>query len=301
MSRCRSTASARSTARYVIAADGMWSPLRKVLGLAEPGYLGEWHAFRQYARNVTGPAARRLYVWFEPDLLPGYAWSFPLPDGRVNIGFGVLRDGSRTVQDMKRLWPELLGRPHIVDALGADVELEDRHTAWPIPAGIDQAVLVARPGAVRRRRGAGDRRDDRRRHRPGAAHRAPRRRGHRRRRRARSPRPCAPATSRRAPPPGRRPSHVGMLLSGWLARPRGRPRRDSRSSALNGWTRRNFARWMFEDEPRAVAAHPRALAPPLPRRPGAFVAHVPLPQPYELAVCPFTSGHSGTRTRRRRR
>ena len=23
-----------------------------------------------------------LFVWFEPDLLPGYAWSFPLPDGR---------------------------------------------------------------------------------------------------------------------------------------------------------------------------------------------------------------------------
>ena len=45
-------------ARYVIAADGMWSPLRKLLGHAEPGYLGEWHAFRQYARGVTGPAAR---------------------------------------------------------------------------------------------------------------------------------------------------------------------------------------------------------------------------------------------------
>ena len=36
-----------------------------------------------------------LYVWFEADLLPGYAWSFPLPGGRANIGFGVLRDGTR--------------------------------------------------------------------------------------------------------------------------------------------------------------------------------------------------------------
>ena len=83
-------------ARYAVAADGMWSPTRKLLGLAEPGYLGEWHAFRQYAHGVTGPAADRLYVWFEPDFLPGYAWSFPLPDGRVNLGFGVLRDGSRS-------------------------------------------------------------------------------------------------------------------------------------------------------------------------------------------------------------
>ena len=79
------------TSRYVVAADGMWSPVRKALGCGEPGYLGEWHAFRQYFDGVTGNAADRLWVWFEPDLLPGYAWSFPLPDGRANVGFGVLR------------------------------------------------------------------------------------------------------------------------------------------------------------------------------------------------------------------
>ena len=128
------------SARYVIAADGMWSPVRKALGLAEPGYLGEWHAFRQYARHVTGPASQHLYVWFDDDLLPGYAWTFPLPGGRVNIGFGVLRDGKRRIQDMKLLWPDLLARPHVRQALGDTVELEDRHTAWPIPARIHQAV-----------------------------------------------------------------------------------------------------------------------------------------------------------------
>ncbi len=79
--------------RYVVAADGMWSPVRKSLGVAEPGYLGEWHAFRQYVGHVTGPAAERLYVWFDADLLPGYAWSFPLPGGRANVGFGIARGG----------------------------------------------------------------------------------------------------------------------------------------------------------------------------------------------------------------
>ena len=55
------------------------------VGAGDGDYRGEWHAIRQYARRVTGPAASRLYVWFEPDLLPGYAWSFPLADGRVNL------------------------------------------------------------------------------------------------------------------------------------------------------------------------------------------------------------------------
>ncbi|MEY2553779.1 MAG: hypothetical protein QOC57_1639, partial [Ilumatobacteraceae bacterium] len=115
------------TAAYVVAADGMWSPTRKALGIGEAGYLGEWHAFRQYARNVTGPAADRLIVWFERDLLPGYMWSFPLPSGRVNIGFGVQRDGARRVRDMKSLWDDLLTRSHVIDALGPGFELEDRH------------------------------------------------------------------------------------------------------------------------------------------------------------------------------
>src|ERR1700694_4109679 len=70
-------------------------------------------------------------------------WSFPLPGGRVNIGFGVQRDGERRVQDMKQLWHDLLLRHHVVEALGAGFELEDRHTAWPIPAGIDRATLTA--------------------------------------------------------------------------------------------------------------------------------------------------------------
>ena len=127
-------------ADWLVAADGMWSPVRKGLGLAPRGYLGEWHAFRQYASQVTGPAKDRLIVWFEDDLLPGYAWSFPLPGGRVNLGFGVLRDGSRRIQDMASLWRDLVNRPHIREALGDEASLEDRHTAWPIPASIDSAT-----------------------------------------------------------------------------------------------------------------------------------------------------------------
>ncbi len=75
-------------ASFAVGADGMWSPLRKALGASEPGYLGEWHAFRQYFSHV-GPAAAGLWVWFDADILPGYAWSFPLPGGRANVGFGI--------------------------------------------------------------------------------------------------------------------------------------------------------------------------------------------------------------------
>ena len=131
-------------ARYAVGADGMWSPLRKHLGAGTPGYLGEWHAFRQYFADVGPRAARQLFVWFEADLLPGYAWSFPLPGGRANVGFGIQRDGGkfRRVQDMKELWPDLLARSHIACVLGPDARPESPHKAWPIPARIDEVVLA---------------------------------------------------------------------------------------------------------------------------------------------------------------
>ena len=241
-------------ARFLIAADGMWSPTRKLLGLAKPGYLGEWHAFRQYARNVTGPAAERLYVWFEPDFLPGYAWSFPLPDGRVNLGFGVLRDGTRNGKAMQADWAGIIDRPHIRAALGPNVELEDRVTAWPIPAGVDRAVLsngrvlfagdAARVCDVMTGEGIGQavltgRLAGEAIVRAGAL--AP---DVARVRYERSVRHHLLADHR-----------MSSVLNGWLARPLV-ARGAIRVVGLSGWTRRNFVRWMFEDEPRALLFTP---------------------------------------------
>ena len=241
------------TAAFVVAADGMWSPTRRLLGLAEPGYLGEWHAFRQYARHVTGPAAERLYVWFEPDFLPGYAWSFPLPGGRANVGFGVMRDGSRTGKQMSADWAGLLDRPHIRAALGPHAELEDRHTAWPIPAGIDRAVLSARRTLF-----VGD-----------AARATDVMTGEGIGQAVLTGRLAAEALLA-ADDPARVRGHyeravrhhlfadhrTSAVLNRWLARPL-LARGAVRVVGLNAFTRRNFARWMFEDEPRAIAFTPR--------------------------------------------
>lgn len=145
-------------AGHVIAADGMWSTTRKLLRAQTSSssselpsdsnsvptsgtYLGEWHGYRQYARHVHTEASRKLCIWFEPDILPGYLWSFPLAHGRVNLGFGILRDPSRPTKEMKQLWSSLLERPHIRAVLGPSVEFEDTPKAWPIPASIGSASL----------------------------------------------------------------------------------------------------------------------------------------------------------------
>ena len=255
-------------ARYLIAADGMWSPVRKSLGLGESNYLGEWHGFRQYASNVTGTAMDRLYVWFDADILPGYAWSFPLPGGRVNIGFGVLRGGNLKVRDMKALWPDLLSRAHIRQALGPDAVLEGRHTAWPIPASIDRAVLshgrvlfvgdAAAATDALTGEGIGQALLTGRLASEAIVHAGP----------------LAPVLTRETYEAAVRDHLVAdhrmsVALSKILARSWG-ARGAVRVVGANGWTRRNFARWMFEDEPRAVLVTPSRWHRKLFRRTGAF-------------------------------
>jgi geranylgeranyl reductase family protein len=254
-------------AAHVIAADGMWSPMRKLLGTAVPGYLGEWHAFRQYFTNVS-PAARDLWVWFEPDLLPGYAWSFPLPDGGANVGFGIQRGAKIATKEMKALWPELLARPHIAEVLGPGAVAEDRHQAWPIPArvgelalaagrvlwvgdaaavtdpmtgeGIGQALLTGQLAAGAILRGGGS---------PAAV-------------RTRYERDVATHLV---------PDHkMSMLLIRALRHRKG-AKAAIRVADLNPWTRRNFARWLFEDEPRAIAVTPRRWHRKVLQRDGAYV------------------------------
>jgi geranylgeranyl reductase family protein len=254
---------------YVVAADGMWSPVRKAVGATIDGYRGEWHAFRQYARNVTGPAATHLIVWFDADLLPGYAWSFPLPGDRVNIGFGVLRDGAHKVGDMAELWRDIIARPHVQEALGDGFALEGRHTAWPIPARVDSISLTA--GRVLFVGDAAAATDVMTGEGIGQA--------------LLTGRVAAEAIAAALDDPAavaaryeREVAHhlfadhrMSKRLGRVLAHPRG-ARGAIRVVASSGtWGRRNFARWMFEDEPRAIVTTPRRWHRRFLKRPGAYV------------------------------
>ncbi len=268
-------------ARWAVGADGMWSPLRRMLGVAPKGYRGEWHAFRQYFHNA-GPRSEELTVWFEPDLLPGYAWAFPLGDGRVNLGFGIQRGGRHRVGDMGATWANLLTRPHITELLGPDAQPEAPHRAWPIPArvgrlplssgcvlfagdaagvtdpatgeGIGQALLTGRLAAEAIMAEEG--------HRPGGSRPSC----------AAGPDAGASAASiyeRRVRAELVADDRMSRALIPLLARPL-TARAGLRVAGATDWTRRNFARWLFEDYPRALVATPRRWRRGALSKPGAY-------------------------------
>ncbi|HEX2062816.1 MAG TPA: geranylgeranyl reductase family protein [Acidimicrobiales bacterium] len=244
-------------ARYAIGADGMWSPLRKALGPAEePGYLGEWHAFRQYFGRVAEPAASAMWVWFDADLLPGYAWSFPLPGGRANVGFGIQRRPGRPTRAMKQQWLELLERPHLRQVLGPDASPEASHKAWPIPARVERTALWAAGGRVLFVGDAARATDPMTGEGIGQALET----GMLAAEAVLAAGALAPA---RAAARYQRAVDGGLAvdnrLAGVLSRAL-RHRKGARSAiwaaGRTDWTRRHFARWLFEDYPRAVLATP---------------------------------------------
>ena len=300
------------TTRWAVGADGMWSPLRKALGCDSPGYRGEWHAFRQYFGGVGPEAAEEMFVWFEADLLPAYAWSFPLPDGRANVGFGIRRDGRRRIGDMGRIWSDLLARPHLRRVLGPGAEPESPHRSWPIPArigrirltgprtlfvgdaaaatdpmtgeGIGQALLTGRLAAeaiiaaTENENGNGARAAASENENGDGARVAVSESGNGEVGTGSAPADdrdgdggagVAAAYERAVRRELTADDRMARAIAALLARPL-TARAGLRAAGATAWTRRNFARWMFEDYPRAALATPRRWRANTFNRPGPF-------------------------------
>jgi geranylgeranyl reductase family protein len=257
------------SARFVVAADGHWSPVRRMAGAESAPPLGSWHAFRQY---FTGVDDRRLWVLFEEDLLPGYAWVFPVgatPEGagRANVGFGVLRnDGEANGKALAAQWRGLADRPSLRRALGPDAEPEGTVRAWPIPAAYDrdrlahgrvlfvgdagnvvdpmtgEGIAQALESGMLAARAVGGRGD-------------------------------AAAVAARYRADVDRALGADLRFAGLLQHVLRVPlgaRAAIRAASLTPWTRRNFARWMWEDYPRALLLTPRRWHRGALTAPGAY-------------------------------
>ena len=83
-------------ARAVVAADGASSVVRRQVGVAaaRDGHVAV--AIRGYAPVPAGREDEQV-ITFAPAGWPAYAWSFPVGDGRANVGYGEVLRGGRTL------------------------------------------------------------------------------------------------------------------------------------------------------------------------------------------------------------
>ena len=135
-----SRASARSPARYVIGADGMWSPLRKAVGRGRPTRRHGSRA-RRVARlppvlqRRRARAASRAVRLVRARPAARLRLVVPAPRRRANVGFGILATAARSTGPGHEAscGPTCSPGPHRRRARARRGPPEAPHKAWPIP------------------------------------------------------------------------------------------------------------------------------------------------------------------------
>ncbi|MEM9985709.1 MAG: NAD(P)/FAD-dependent oxidoreductase, partial [Bacteroidota bacterium] len=125
------------TARLVIGADGANSVVTRKLAQHKVAPKHHSAGVRLYCRPVEGFHPQRyLELHYLPELLPGYFWIFPLPDGRVNVGLGMLtKDLQKQPQNLRSRLLELLAtHPRLADRF-AKAEAEGPVQGFGLPLG----------------------------------------------------------------------------------------------------------------------------------------------------------------------
>jgi menaquinone-9 beta-reductase len=85
--------------QMVILADGSHAPITRQMGLMSEQF--DLIAVRQYLAGDSNPAGQ-LEFHFQPEIIPGYTWLFPLGDGHLNIGAGTFAIRTRNKEiDLK--------------------------------------------------------------------------------------------------------------------------------------------------------------------------------------------------------
>jgi len=137
----------------VIAADGAYSPIKRALNI-DSDYKGySAIAIRsEMDANVADSDSLDIYLKleFQGDQLPGYAWVFPMGNGRLNIGLGYVNsyrnwqaiNATKFLGDFLRTLPREWALPAI-----EDLKKNKSVRAWRLPMGFT-AWPPWRPGVL---------------------------------------------------------------------------------------------------------------------------------------------------------
>ena len=85
-------------AELIIGCDGEQGIIRKKLTQTQLDPKHHAAAVRAYFKNVKGIPKSTFELHFIKDVIPGYFWIFPLPNGEANVGLGLV---SKKVSELK--------------------------------------------------------------------------------------------------------------------------------------------------------------------------------------------------------
>lgn len=127
-------------APLIVGADGDKGIVRKTFlntGESPKAYAV---GLRAYYKGVTELHKENfIELHFLPEMLPGYFWIFPLPNGMVNVGVGILSERIREkkINLREQMLHAIKTNPNISHRF-ANATLVDKIQGWGLPMGMEQ-------------------------------------------------------------------------------------------------------------------------------------------------------------------
>ena len=131
------------SARLLLAADGAHSIVAKQLAGITMDRAHHSTAVRAYYTGVTGFHQEDfIELHFLKDLLPGYFWVFPLPNGAANVGLGMLsKDLRRTKTDLRANLEEVVKSHPAIASRFQHATLEGQIVGFGLPLGSKKRTI----------------------------------------------------------------------------------------------------------------------------------------------------------------
>jgi geranylgeranyl reductase family protein len=129
-----------ATAPLLVGADGDKSIVRKQLLDTHSSPKAYAIGLRAYYTGVTEMHEENfIELHFLPELLPGYFWIFPLPNGQVNVGVGILSElvRKKKINIRERMLHAIENNPNISHRF-KNAKLVDKIQGWGLPMGMER-------------------------------------------------------------------------------------------------------------------------------------------------------------------
>lgn len=128
------------TAPLLVGADGDKGIVRKTMLTNHSSPKAYAVGLRAYYTGITGLNDNNfIELHFLPEMLPGYFWIFPMPNGMANVGVGILSDVIRKkkINLREQMLNAIKTNPNINHRF-ANATLVDKIQGWGLPMGMEQ-------------------------------------------------------------------------------------------------------------------------------------------------------------------